>query len=106
MNSLVGEICDCGDCEECRLYQIRLKFERDLEAKGCGDAPNGASYKLIPWGKDDAPAIQRETPNGDGTRTRDIVVGMYGEVFTSFRQAEAYAMDDGKRDRETGQQIA
>lgn len=70
------------------------QFEKDLARKGCGIAPNGATYLLTTWGTTDIPAYVRTTPNGE----REIIVGWCGEQFSSLADAMNYAIADGRHE--------
>ena len=72
------------------------EFERDLERRGVGDAPNGATYKLCPFGPSDRPACERLTPAPDGNYEREIIVGFSGHAFDTWDQVRLWALADGR----------
>jgi hypothetical protein len=80
--------------EELPVTQNSLEtFERDLEFKGCGYAPNGARYLLTHYGPQDQPSCER-THQGK----REIILGLNGETFGSLDAARAWAGQDGRRE--------
>jgi len=82
------------DKEAVECYRAKLdKFERDLNRKGYGVAPNECAYKLTTFGSTDIPALERTTPAG----ARDMIVGYSGEQFGSMDEAKYWAIADGRR---------
>lgn len=67
------------------------RFEQELKGRGFGIAPNGAAYRFI--GTEDEPKVERTSVNG----YRAIIVGYNSAPFVSFPQAEAWAIQDGRR---------
>ncbi len=77
------------------------KFERDMKRKGCGIAPNGATYKMIAWGWSGDPAVER-TYKGH----REIIVGFNGEQFATLESARLWAVADGRREYGPNQELS
>ena len=72
-------------------------FRANLERRGASHAPNGAIYRIIPWGIDNEPAVER-THNGN----REIVVGFNGIPFSSLQTARTWAVADGRHQYNPG----
>lgn len=67
------------------------KFETDLERKGSGMAPNGATYTMSECNGN--PSVIR-THNGE----REEIVGFNNEVFDNLGHARHWAISDGRHE--------
>jgi hypothetical protein len=75
------------------------KFERDLEFKGGGYAPNGARYLLTHFGSQDIPCCERLSPDG---KERDTIFGCNGNTFPTLDTARHWAIADGRHEYAPG----
>ena len=73
------------------------RFERGLTRRGAGEAPNGCSYRMVPWGPDNAPAVER-IHNGN----REIIVGWNSEPFATLAGSRRWAICDGRHEFNPG----
>ncbi len=80
-------------------------FCDSLERTGFGEAPNGVSYRIIPWSRTDGYPWERiegyaveQTKDGH----RRHVVGWQGETFASIRAAWLWARMDGRYEYKPG----
>lgn len=71
-------------------YEIKDQFAEDIEKKGFAQVED-SSYKVILFGTNDQPAIERTTSGN-----REIIVGNRGETFISADHAKIWAISDAE----------
>ena len=75
------------------------RFCDAIDSRGAGDAPNGASYRVVPSGRDYS-AVER-TYRGQ----RETIVGYNGDLFSNIYAARSWAKMDGRYAMDPGKTI-